>query len=207
MRVVKSASQGFHLPRTRIIQFKKAIWHVIFRSFISGCPAKITIFLLISDASSTRIISFRRWLGDRSITEWTVRSKMDQASLWKQIMTDVDGRSDKKRFGALHLKQRKRTNPRMRLIRRAKKSRVAFVVTGLYHSSLGSGKVLCTDMRSLTYWLNAFFCQPSSMTFLVLASGFSILKGLPNSPGPLGSGGSGITPTSCRSASFFHLRI
>ena len=45
----------------------------------------------MSDLSSTRMISFSRWLGDLSRTEWTVRSKMDQASLWKQMITLVEG--------------------------------------------------------------------------------------------------------------------
>ena len=45
----------------------------------------------MSDLSSTRMISFSRWLGDLSRTEWTVRSKIDQASLWKQMITLVEG--------------------------------------------------------------------------------------------------------------------
>ena len=58
----------------------------------------------MSEASSTKIISLTKWVGDRSMTEWTVRNRVDQASLWKQIITLVVGSSDKKRSGALHLK-------------------------------------------------------------------------------------------------------
>ena len=59
--------------------------------------------LPMSDLSSTRMISLSRWLGDLSITECTVRSRMDQASLWKQMMTLVEGRFFPYRLGALHL--------------------------------------------------------------------------------------------------------
>ena len=38
------------------------------------------------------------------MTEWTVLSSTDQASLWKQMMTLVDGRLSKYRPGSLHLK-------------------------------------------------------------------------------------------------------
>ena len=61
-------------------------------------------YLRMSEASSTSIISLTKWVGDRSMTEWTVRNRVDQASLWKQIITLVVGSSDKKRSGALHLK-------------------------------------------------------------------------------------------------------
>lgn len=42
--------------------------------------------------SSTSSISLRRWGGDLLKTLWTVRSKVDQPSLWKTIMTLVEGR-------------------------------------------------------------------------------------------------------------------
>jgi hypothetical protein len=57
----------------------------------------------ISEKSSTRTISLRRWGGDRSITEWTVRKRTDHASLWKHITTLVAGSVDKYRPGSLHL--------------------------------------------------------------------------------------------------------
>ncbi len=57
----------------------------------------------MSDASSTRMISLSRCLGDRSMTECTVRSRIDQASLWKQMITLVVGRFVRNRPGALHL--------------------------------------------------------------------------------------------------------
>ena len=57
----------------------------------------------MSDLSSTRMISLSRWLGDLSSTEWTVRNRMDHASLWKQMMTLVEGRFFPYRLGALHL--------------------------------------------------------------------------------------------------------
>ncbi len=43
--------------------------------------------LPFSDASSTRITSLRSWTGDRLITEWTVRSSVDRASLLKMTIT------------------------------------------------------------------------------------------------------------------------
>uniref|UniRef100_A0A182QIN5 Uncharacterized protein n=1 Tax=Anopheles farauti TaxID=69004 RepID=A0A182QIN5_9DIPT len=49
----------------------------------------------MSEKSSTRITSFTRWSGERSSTECTVRSSTDHASLWKQMMTDVGGRSSR----------------------------------------------------------------------------------------------------------------
>lgn len=65
-----------------------------------------------------------------------------------------------------------------------------------YHSSLGSGRVRCTEIMSLTYWLNAFFCQPSSISFFTEGSGLSILTARPMAPGPSGlSLGRGSTPS------------
>ena len=58
----------------------------------------------ISDASSTRMISLSRWPGLLSMTEWTVRRRTLHASLWKQMITDVSGRSERKRPGDLHLR-------------------------------------------------------------------------------------------------------
>jgi len=49
------------------------------------------------------MISLMRWAGDRSRTEWTVRSNTDQASLWKQMTTLVAGNLSKYRPGSLHL--------------------------------------------------------------------------------------------------------
>jgi hypothetical protein len=46
----------------------------------------------MSEKSSTRMISFSRWGGERSSTECTVRRSTDQASLWKQMITAVAGR-------------------------------------------------------------------------------------------------------------------
>ena len=40
-----------------------------------------------------------------------------------------------------------------------------------YHWSLGSGKVRCKDIKSLTYWLNALFFHPASINFFVSVSG------------------------------------
>lgn len=62
--------------------------------------------LRISEKSSTKMIRPIKWTGDRSNTEWTVRSNTDHASLWKQIITSVDGKSSKKRPPSLHLRNR-----------------------------------------------------------------------------------------------------
>ena len=59
----------------------------------------------MSEASSTSTISLSRCLGLLSMTECTVRNRIDQASLWKHMMTEVVGRSPRKRPGALHLKE------------------------------------------------------------------------------------------------------
>ena len=74
-----------------------------------------------------------------------------------------------------------------------KKKKQVFVVSHL--SSRGSGKDRWTLIISLTYWLKAFFCQPSSISFF--CSGVCSLgstTGLPISPGPLGSCGGRRTP-------------
>ena len=65
------------------------------------------VHLRISEKSSTKIISCMRCSGDLSNTECTVLSSTDQASLWKQIITAVGGRSFKYLPGSLHLKQKK----------------------------------------------------------------------------------------------------
>ena len=88
------------LHKTKVIKSKK-------------CGLK---HLRISEKSSTRMISLTRWVGERSSTEWTVLNRVLQASLWKQIITLVVGKSDRKRPGALH------------------------------HSSRGSGRVRCKEM-------------------------------------------------------------
>jgi hypothetical protein len=56
------------------------------------------------EASSTRMISWISWWGERSRTEWTVRRRTDQASLWKQMMTLVVGREavERNRSSARH---------------------------------------------------------------------------------------------------------
>lgn len=65
-----------------------------------------------------------------------------------------------------------------------------------YHGSRGSGSVLWTEIRSLTYWLNALFSHPSSTSFLVSAVKFvGRITGLPISPGALASGSRGATST------------
>lgn len=56
----------------------------------------------LSLASSTSTISSSRCLGDLSITLWTVRSRVVQASLWNTITTLVRGRSSGYTF-VLHL--------------------------------------------------------------------------------------------------------
>ena len=151
--------------------------------------------LRISEASSTKMISLTRCVGDLSSTEWTVLSRVLQASLWKQMITLVVGKSDRKRPGTLHLINR-------------------FIVTLTeyikitaeeYHWSRGSGRLLCKEMISLAYWLKALFFHPSSISFLVSGSGLSNLTALPISPGALGSRGGGTTPSACLSGSFFHL--
>lgn len=53
----------------------------------------VTKYLPKSEKSSTRIISCIRFGGERFKILWTVRSKTDQASLWRQIITLVLGRS------------------------------------------------------------------------------------------------------------------
>ena len=62
--------------------------------------------LPISEKSSTRIISVKRWAGERSKIEWTVRNNTDQASLWKHTITDVEGKFSRYRPGALHLSRK-----------------------------------------------------------------------------------------------------
>ena len=64
-------------------------------------------YLRMSDASSTRMISVSNSFGDLSIIEWTVLSSMDQASLWKQTITLVEGKLLACRPGALHLQEKK----------------------------------------------------------------------------------------------------
>ena len=65
-----------------------------------------------------------------------------------------------------------------------------------HHGSRGSGSVLWTEIRSLTYWLNALFSHPSSTSFLISAVRFvGRITGLPISPGALESGSRGATST------------
>lgn len=57
----------------------------------------------ISEKSSTKTTSSIKFAGDLSRTEWTVLSRTDQASLWKQMITDVLGRSSENLSLFLHL--------------------------------------------------------------------------------------------------------
>ena len=52
---------------------------------------KLTFRKVLSEASSTNIISVKSWCGDLLITECTVLNNVDQASLWKTIITEVVG--------------------------------------------------------------------------------------------------------------------
>lgn len=56
----------------------------------------------MSEKSSTKMISFSRWGGDRSMMLCTVRRRTDQASLWKHTTTLVSGRLSLY-FKSLHL--------------------------------------------------------------------------------------------------------
>ena len=111
-------------------------------------------------------MSFSRCLGDLSRTECTVLSSVDQASLWKQIMTEVEGRSLMKRSGALHLGVEKGKE----LEDLAQNAETTYflgncIVRVTHHSSLGSGSVLWRDIRSLTYWLNALLLHLQNRYF------------------------------------------
>lgn len=65
-----------------------------------------------------------------------------------------------------------------------------------HHWSRGSGKDLCTEIRSLTYWLNALLSQPSSTSFFVCSDMLvGNITGLPISPGATGSGSRGTAST------------
>ena len=64
---------------------------------------KYIVILHWSEASSTKMTSFNRWLGDLSITECTVLNRVDHASLWKQIITLEEGRFSRNLPGSLHL--------------------------------------------------------------------------------------------------------
>ena len=70
---------------------------------ISNKRLKWIVFLHWSEASSTKMTSFNRWLGDLSITECTVLNRVDHASLWKQIITLEEGRFSRNLPGSLHL--------------------------------------------------------------------------------------------------------
>ncbi len=59
-----------------------------------GCNPWVNYYVDIipkPESSSTRIISSSRFLGDLLMTEWTVLSSVDFASLLKTTMTDVRG--------------------------------------------------------------------------------------------------------------------
>lgn len=55
---------------------------------------------------------------------------------------------------------------------------------GTHHGSLGSGRLLFTDIRSLAYWLNAFLFQPSETALFISADMLAgNMTALPSSPG------------------------
>ena len=56
------------------------------------------------ELSSTSIISLMSSGGERFTTEWTERSKTDQASLWKIIIIEALGKFVRNLPGSLHLK-------------------------------------------------------------------------------------------------------
>lgn len=59
-------------------------------------------------ASSTKMISFRRRAGEACRTLYTVRSSVDQASLWKTMTTLVVGKGGHRlNFWSMHLRERK----------------------------------------------------------------------------------------------------
>ena len=59
-------------------------------------------------ASSTKMISFSRRAGEACRTLYTVRSSVDQASLWKMMMTLVVGRGGHRlNLWSMHLRERK----------------------------------------------------------------------------------------------------
>lgn len=60
------------------------------------------MYLPMSEKSSTKMTSFSRWGGDRSMMLCTVRKSTDQASLWKHTTTLVSGRLSLY-FRSLHL--------------------------------------------------------------------------------------------------------
>lgn len=66
-------------------------------------PQQCTHYSRMSEKSSTRITWPIRWAGERSSTECTVRSSTVHASLWKQMITSVGGRSSRYLLGSLHL--------------------------------------------------------------------------------------------------------
>ena len=71
--------------------FRKAVNNFIiclWQSF-TFCTPKILLLVL---ASSTRMISWTKCRGDRSITLQTVRKSVDQASLWNTMITLVFGK-------------------------------------------------------------------------------------------------------------------
>ena len=76
----------------------------------------------------------------------------------------------------------------------------------IYHSSLGSGRLRCSEMISLAYWLNALFFHPSSIRAFTSEVGLSSFTGLPISPGAPGSLGGGATPSSWCSGSCLKLK-
>lgn len=63
----------------------------------------------LSEKSSTRIISLSKFGGERSIMECTERKRTDQASLWKQTITEVSGSVSKSYFSSRHLKHKRKS--------------------------------------------------------------------------------------------------
>ena len=99
--------------------------------------------LPMSEKSSTRMTSLRRGAGERSTIEWTPRSSTEKASLWKHMTTEAVGR------------------------------RATSMGSALQPSWRMSARLRLSGMRSLTYWLYAFFCQPSSNFFFSASSNVS----------------------------------
>jgi hypothetical protein len=86
---------------------RKRKWKQVLLLESTSCQVSREFFLLpLSEASSTRRISWSSSLGAVLMMECTVLRRVDQASLWKTMTIDVDGRSSGKVF-FLHLRYRK----------------------------------------------------------------------------------------------------
>ena len=113
------------------------------------------------------MISFSNILGDRLMTEWTVRRRVDQASLWKTIITLVVGSSLTLYLSSLHLENKNC------------KHLSTWKYHGKYWGFLISGSVLLRGMRSLARRLKLWILN----RFRDLACSWgSMCTGSPNSP-------------------------